>query len=83
MTIYTSSQARANFFSLIDQTNQTHEPIYVKGKRSEAVIISKEDYESLQETLYIYSIPGLVESIIEARNAPDQDFISYEEFQKI
>ena len=66
MTIYTSTQARAKLFHLIDETNQTHEPIYIKGKRNDAVIISKEDYEGLQENLYIYSVPGLVESILEA-----------------
>jgi len=64
MTIYTSTQARAKLFNLIDETNQTHEPIYIKGKRSDAVILSKEDYESMQETLYLHSIPGLVEKII-------------------
>ena len=55
MTIYTSTQARSKLFHLIDETNQTHEPIYIKGKRNDAVIISKEDYEGLQETLYIFS----------------------------
>lgn len=82
MTIYTSTQARAKFFSLIDEINETHEPIYIKGKRNEAVILSKEDYESLQETLYLYSIPGLVERILEASNSPPEDFISHEEFWK-
>jgi len=61
MTIYTSTQARAKLFNLIDETNQTSEPIYIKGKRSDAVILSKEDYESVQETLYLHSMPGLVE----------------------
>ncbi len=82
MNIYTSTQARAKLFSLIDETNQTHEPIYIKGKRSDAVILSKEDYESMQETLYLHSIPGLVKSILNASNAPPEDYISQEEFWK-
>jgi antitoxin YefM len=82
MSIYTSTQARAKFSSLIEETNETHEPIYVKGKRHNAVIISKEDYEGLLETLHIYSVPGLVDEILEASNSPPEDFISHEEFWK-
>lgn len=82
VTIYTSTQARAKLFNLIDETNETHEPIYIKGKRNNAVIISEKDYEGLQETLAIYSIPGLVESILEASKEPLEKFISHEEFWK-
>ena len=82
MTIYTITQARAKLFHLIDETNQTHEPIYIKGKRNDAVIISKEDYEGLQETLYIYSVPGLVESILEASKEPLEECLSHEEVWK-
>ena len=82
MTIYSSTQARAKLFQLIDETNQTHEPIYIKGKRNDAVIISKEDYEGLQETLAIYAVPGLVESILEASKEPLSECISHEEAWK-
>ncbi len=77
MNIYTSTQARAKLFNLIDETNQTHEPIYIKGKRSDAVILSKEDYESMQETLYLHSIPGLVESILEASKEPLEECVEW------
>lgn len=66
MSIYTSTQARAKLFHLIDETNHTHEPIYIKGKRGDAVILAKEDYEAMQETMYLHSIPGLVDEILEA-----------------
>jgi len=82
MTIYTSTQARAKLFHLIDETNHTHEPIYIKGKRNNAVIISEADYEGLQETLAIYTVPGLVEQILEASNSPSEEWISHEEFWK-
>lgn len=82
MTIYTSTQARAKLFNLIDETNQTHEPIYIKGKRGDAVILSKEDYESMQETLYLHSIPGLVEEIISASEEPIEGCISHEKAWK-
>jgi prevent-host-death family protein len=77
MNIYTSTQARAKLFNLIDETNNTHEPIYIKGKRSDAVIVSREDYESMQETLYLHSIPGLVESILEASKEPLEECVEW------
>jgi antitoxin YefM len=48
----------------------THESVYIKGKRCNAVILSEEDYDSLQETLYLYSIPNLVKSILDAGKKP-------------
>ena len=82
MTVYTSTQAKAKLFHLIDETNQTHEPIYIKGKRGDAVILSKGDYESMQETLYLHSIPGLVEKIIASSKEPIAECISHEEAWK-
>ena len=38
---------------------------------------------SMEETLYLYSIPGMVESILEASNTPEDEWISHEEFLKI
>ncbi len=44
--------------------------------------ISKEDYEGLQETLAIYAVPGLVESILEASKEPLSECVSHEEAWK-
>ena len=82
MNIYTSTQARTKLFNLIDETNHTHEPIYIKGKRSDAVIISKEDYESMRETLYLHSIPHLVEKIIDADKEDIEKCVSHEQAWK-
>lgn len=70
MNIINVTEARNNLFQLINQTNLSHEPIHIKGKTCNAVIISEEDYDSLQETLYINSIKGLAQSIIDASNEP-------------
>ncbi len=82
MNIYTSTQARTKLFNLIDETNHTHEPIYIKGKRSEAVILSKEDYESMQETLYMYSIEGLAKKVLEASSEDLETCVSHDEAWK-
>ncbi len=70
MTVLTVSEARANLYQLIDETAQSHEPVLITGKRHNAVLLSEEDWRALQETLYLVSIPGMRESIIEGLQTP-------------
>ena len=69
MKIFNASEARANLFSLLQQVNQDHHPRIITSKKGDAVLISREDWESLQETIYLQSISHLVESIKEAEEA--------------
>ncbi len=71
MEIVSASEARANLFSLVEQVNQDHSPRVITSRKGDAVLLSKADWESLQETLYLQSVPGLVESIREAERAND------------
>ena len=82
MRVITATSARANLFGLIDETAEAHEPVMITTKRANAVLISEEDFRSMEETLYLYSIPGMVESILEASNTPDDEWISHEDFLK-
>ena len=82
MRTITATSARAKFFGLIDETAEAHEPILITTKRNNAVLISEEDWHALQETLYLQSIPGMSESIIEASNAPRSEMLSEEEFMR-
>lgn len=63
MTILTASEARANLYRLIDEAAESHRPIRIAGKRTSAVLLSSEDWEAIQETLYLLSVPGMRESI--------------------
>lgn len=63
MTTVKATEARARLYKLLDETAESHEPIQITGKRSNAVLISEEDWRSIQETLYLLSIPGMRESI--------------------
>ena len=63
MTTLTASEARASLYRLIDQTTESHQPILIAGKRSSAVLVSAEDWQAIQETLYLLSVPGMRESI--------------------
>ena len=65
MELLTASDARKNLYKLIDSLAETHEPKVIKGRRNSVVILSQEDWENIQETLYLLSIPKMKESIIE------------------
>ena len=59
ITTVTASNARACLNRLIDQTVESHQPIIISGIRSNAVLVSKEDWSAIQETLYLLAIPGM------------------------
>jgi len=68
--VITASKARANIYNLIDTTAEEHTPVLITGKRNNAVIISEDDFNAIQETLYLMSIPNMRKSIIEGMNVP-------------
>ena len=70
MTTITATKARSRLYTLIDDTAKSHEPIQITGKRNNGVLISEDDWRSIQETLYLSSIPGMKESIIRGLKTP-------------
>jgi prevent-host-death family protein len=70
MTTLTASEARANLYRLIDQASESHQPIHISGKRTSAVLLSAEDWQAIQETLHLLSVPGMRESIKEGMAEP-------------
>jgi prevent-host-death family protein len=63
MSAITASEARSNLYRLIDEAASSHEPITITGKRNSAVLIASEDWNAIQETMYLLSVPGMRESI--------------------
>jgi prevent-host-death family protein len=63
MKTLTVSNARKEIYNLVDEISEEHEPILITSKRNNAVIISEQDWEDIQETLYLTSIPKMRESI--------------------
>nr|VFJ87418.1 MAG: prevent-host-death family protein [Candidatus Kentron sp. H]VFJ89000.1 MAG: prevent-host-death family protein [Candidatus Kentron sp. H]VFJ95732.1 MAG: prevent-host-death family protein [Candidatus Kentron sp. H] len=70
MMIYNVMEAHANLDGLIDKAASTHRPIVITGKKGNAVLVSEEDWNSISETLYLLSIPGMRESIKEGMETP-------------
>ena len=74
MSSYTVTEARTNLYRLIDQTAESHEPVRIAGKRNNAILLSEEDWNAVQETLYLLSIPGMRESIRQGMDTPADQF---------
>ena len=72
--VMTVSQARSNICKIMDETAETHQPIMITGKRNNVVMLSEEDWNAIEKTLYLNSIPGMSDSIKDAMNAPNSEF---------
>ena len=70
MTELNASEARASLYRLLDETAETHKPVRISGKRNNAVLIAEEDWNAIQETLYLLSVPGMRESIRAGMKTP-------------
>ena len=79
MTAITAEKAHEKFFQLLSDVNVSNVPvIIVNDNGKNAVLVSEDDWNSLQETLYLYSIPGMVESIIKAKQEPLSECKEYD-----
>jgi len=70
MTSIRATHARSRLYQLLDEAADSHEPIKIMGKRANGVLIAEEDWRSIQETLYLLSIPGMRESIRKGMKEP-------------
>ena len=70
MTTLTASKARETLYKLLDEAAASHEPVFITGKRNNAVLIAEEDWRAIEETLHLLSIPGMRESIREGLETP-------------
>ena len=64
------TNARKNLYKLIKEINNSHDPVHIKGKSGSVVMISEDDWNSINETIYLTSIPGMRESIINGLKEP-------------
>lgn len=83
MTAVTLSNAQKNLGQIIANVNDSCMPVIIANDNGKnAVLISEEDWNSLQETMYLYSIPGMVESILEAEKEPLSEYTPYNPDEK-
>lgn len=71
MTAINITQARNNLYKLVAEVNASSQPVTITNNRGKnGVLISEDDWNAIQETLYLNSIPGMTESILEAGREP-------------
>ena len=81
MTSLPVTRARSRLNQLLDEAAVSNEPILITGKRSNSVLVNEDYWRSIQETLYLVSIPGMRESIQKGMTEPlsntsrNRDFI--------
>lgn len=80
MTAINATKARENLYQLISDVNANSEPVTITNNRGKnAVLISEEDWKAIQETIYLNSIPGLSESIIQGSLTPLEECLTEDE----
>jgi prevent-host-death family protein len=65
-----ASEASEKLYRLLDETASDHQPVLITGPRFNAVLVGEEDWNSIQETLHLLSVPGMRESITEGLATP-------------
>ena len=73
------SRARENIYQIIEENVKFNEPIEITSRKGDVVLISKEEWNSLLETLYLMSVPGLLDSIREADKVPIEEWGTLED----
>ena len=81
MTNINVTNFRKDIYTLLEQTINFNEPINISTKNGNAVVLSEEDYNSLMETVYIMSVPGLKDEILNRANDEENEFVSEEEVE--
>ena len=64
---------------MIEDIIRNNKPLHIISKTGNAVVLSEEEYNSLVETLYLNSIPGMKEKLVEGLNTPLEETIPEEE----
>ena len=73
--------ARKELYRLVDAINCDSVPVLITGKNGNAVLISESDWNAIQETLYLNSIPGMTESLIHGKESSLEDCLTEEEIE--
>ncbi len=81
MTNTNITNFRKNIYEMLETAIEYNEPINISTKKGNAVVLSEEDYNSLMETLYIESVPGLKDEILKRANDSEKEFVDEDEVE--
>ncbi len=78
MSAINITNARKELYNLVEDVNLYSEPALIVSKKGNAVLVSESDWNAIQETVYLNTIPGMVESIRRGMDTSIEDCISEE-----
>ena len=70
MSHLTASVAQRNFDSILDSVIQQGDTVSIATDYGAAMLVSQDEWYGMIETLYLQSIPGMKESIMEGKATP-------------
>ena len=75
------TSTRKELYSLVEAVNCDSVPVLITGKNGNAVLISEEDWNAIQETLYLNSTSGMAESLIQGKESSLEDCLKEDEIE--
>ena len=81
MSAINITNARKELYNLVEDVNLYSEPALIVSKKGNAVLVSESDWNAIQETVYLNTIPGMVESIRRGMDTSIEDCISEENIE--
>jgi antitoxin YefM len=73
MTTLTATEAGGRLDELVSNIAESHEVVQIAGRQHSAVLVSEADWQAIQETLFLTSLPGMKESIALGLRTPVED----------
>ena len=71
--------ARGKIYQLIKEVNDNSDPVMITSKSGNAYLVSDDDWHSIQETLYLLSVPEMREKIVAGLNTHENDCLTENE----
>ncbi len=70
MTVISINHAQNHLAELLADVTQSHQAVHIQGQNTNGVLLAEEDWQAIQETLYLLSVPGMRESIRDGMETP-------------
>lgn len=82
MTSINITKARANIYQILEEVNASSQPITLTNSNGRnGVLVSEDDWNAIQETLHLISIPEMAESILRGGSTPMEECLSEDEVE--
>ena len=83
MQIINASSARSNLFGLLSTISNGEEPKLIQSRGGDCVLMSKQDWDSIQETIFLLSNPKTRKDIEEGIATPLSECVRIEELEEL